>query len=111
MATIRLSRLISSKRYGIETALRVELVGDVSPDFVVPNHLECDAFGLYYFDMVDKTMPLYGTEHYMRDMSVAGEVYRRLYAMLTSDKEEDRLIAARAFRVALASLEGKETEQ
>jgi len=107
----RISRLISSRKYGIETALRVELVGDVAPDFIVPAHLECDAFGLYYFDMVDKTMPLYGTEHYMRDMSVAGEVYRRLHAMLTSENEEDRLIAARAFRVALASLEGKETEQ
>ena len=73
--------------------------------------MECDAFGLYYFDMVDKTMPLYGTEHFKRDMSVAGEVYRRLYTMLTSENEEDRLVAARAFRVALASLEGKDTEQ
>jgi DNA repair exonuclease SbcCD nuclease subunit len=108
--TNRISKLISSKRYGIDTALRVELIGSIEPRFIVPTHIECDAFGLYYFELIDKTLPLYNTEHFKRDMSVAGEIYRRLLPMLESEREEDRLLAARAFRVGLAALENREIE-
>ena len=108
--TNRISQLISSKKYGVDTALRVELVGDIDPRFIVPRALECDAFGLYYFEMIDKTMPLYNTKHFERDMSVAGEIYRRLYPMLTSENEQERLVAARAFRVGLAALENREID-
>lgn len=105
----RISRLISDRKYGSETALRVELVGDVAPDFAIPHASESDAFGLYYFDMVDKTMPLYGTAHFLRDMNASGEAYRTLLPMMQSEDETERLIAARAFRVALAALEGRDT--
>ncbi len=108
--TNRISKLIGTKKYGIDTALRVELVGSIDPRFVVPTHIECDAFGLYFFDLVDKTLPLYGTEHFKRDMTVAGEVYRRLLPMLEAEREEDRLLAARAFRVALAALENRDID-
>ena len=98
------------QKYGIETALRVALVGRVDPRFTVPKKFECDAFGLYFFDIDDKTLPLYGTEHFKRDMTVAGEMYRRLLPMLESEDEEERLVAARAFRVGLAALEGREID-
>ncbi len=106
----RISQLISKKKYGQETALRIELTGDIDPRFNVPRHLECDAFGLYFFDMVDKTLPLYGTDHFKRDMSIAGEIYRRMLPMLKSENEADRLVAARAFRVGLAALENRDTD-
>ena len=108
--TNRISKLISTKKYGIDTALRVELVGDIDPRFILPRALECDAFGLYYFELVDKTMPLYNTKHFERDMSVAGELYRRLLPKMTSENEDDRLVAARAFRVGLAALENREID-
>jgi DNA repair exonuclease SbcCD nuclease subunit len=108
--TNRISRLISAKKYGSQTALRVELVGSVSPRFQVPRTLESDAFGLYYFSVIDKTVPLYGTEKYKRDMSVAGEIYRRLLPLMESEDEEERLVSSRAFRVALAALEKKEID-
>ena len=108
--TNRISRLISTNKYGVETALRVELVGYIDPRFIVPKKMECDAFGLYFFDMVDKTVPLYGTEHFKRDMSVAGEIYRRMLPLMESPREEDRLAAARAFRVGLAALEGRDID-
>lgn len=108
--TNRISQLISSKKYGVETALRVELVGNVDPRFNVPKKFECDAFGLYFFDILDKTLPLYGTEHFKRDMTVAGEIYRRFLPMLESESEEERLTAARAFRVGLAALENREID-
>lgn len=108
--TNRISQLISSKKYGIETALRVELVGSVDPRFTVPKALECDAFGLYYFDVIDKTVPLYNTDNFKRDMSVAGEIYRRLLPMMEGEDEEERLIASRAFRTALAALENRDVD-
>ena len=104
----RISRLICDKKYGTETALRVELVGDVDPYFTVGKNLESDAFGLYYFDLVDKTMPLYGTEHFLRDMTAEGEVFRQMLPMLKSEDEDERLVHARALRVALLALSNQE---
>ena len=106
----RISRLISEKKYGIETALRVELTGMLDPRFVIPKNLDSEAFGLYSFDMIDKTVPLYGTEKLRRDMSVKGELFRNLLPMLESEDEEDRLVASRAFRVGLAALESREID-
>ena len=106
----RVSRLVSDKKYGVETALRVELCGYINPRFIVPKNLGSDAFGLYTFDIIDKTMPLYGTESFKRDMTVKGEIFRKLLPMLESTDEEERLIAARAFREGLAALESREIE-
>jgi hypothetical protein len=101
---------VSDKKYGAETALRVELCGYISPRFIVPKNLGSDAFGLYTFDIIDKTMPLYGTESLKRDMTVKGEIFRKLLPMLESTDEEERLLAARAFREGLAALESREIE-
>ena len=106
----RISRLISEKKYGIETALRVELTGELDPRFVIPKNLDSEAFGLYSFDMIDKTVPLYNTEKLRRDMSIKGELFRNLLPMLESEDEEDRLVASRAFRVGLAALESREID-
>ena len=106
----RVSRLVSDKKYGVETALRVELCGYINPRFIVPKNLGSDAFGLYTFDIIDKTMPLYGTESFKRDMTVKGEIFRKLLPMLESTDEQERLIAARAFREGLAALESREIE-
>ena len=106
----RITKLISDKKYDKETALRVILVGNVAPSFIVPKNIESNAFGLYYFKLIDKTLPLYDTERYMRDMSVAGQIFREFYKDLTGDDEERRLVCARAFRVALAALEKREID-
>ena len=104
----RISRMISDKKYDSETALRIELVGYVDPRFSIPTNMENDAFGLYYFNIADKTLPLYGTEGFKRDMTVKGQIFRSLYPKLTSENEEERLLAAKAFRIALAALENRE---
>ncbi len=108
--TNRISQLISRKKYDGETALTIELVGYIDPYFTVPKNIQNEAFGLYFFKLKDKTLPLYGTEHFKRDMSVKGEIYRQFYPMLTGEDEEQRLVAARAFRVALAALDNREIE-
>ena len=106
----RIIQLISKKKYDNETALKVNLTGFVEPHFLVPKNIEDDAFGLYYFKLIDKTLPLFNTESYKRDMSVKGEIFRQFYPLLTGDDEEARLVAARAFRVALAALENREID-
>ena len=106
----RISRLIGERGYNSETALRVILEGYTEPRFVASKNLDSDAFGLYYFDIVDKTLPLYGTESLKRDMSVKGEVFRSILPLMESEDEEERLTAALAFREALAALEGRELE-
>lgn len=106
----RITKLISDKKYDRETALRVILTGNVIPKFTVPKNIESNAFGLYYFKLIDKTLPLLDTERYMRDMSVAGQIFREFYKDLTGDDEERRLVCARAFRVVLAALEKREID-
>ena len=106
----RISRLVSEKKYGVETALRVVLVGYVDPRFIIPRGFGGDTFGLYSFDMRDKTLPLYGTEYLKRDMSVKGELFRNLLPILESEDEDERLLGARAFREGLAALENREID-
>lgn len=106
----RISRLIGERGYNSETALRVVLEGYTNPRFGISKNLDSDAFGLYHFDIVDKTLPLYGTESLKRDMSVKGEVFRSILPLMESEDEEERLTAAIAFREALAALEGREME-
>ena len=106
----RISKIVSDNKYSSETALKIELVGSVDPRFIVPKNIDNDAFGLYSFEIIDKTMPTYNVQSFRRDMSVKGEVYRTLRPMLESKDEEERLIAARAFREALAALESRDIE-
>jgi len=103
----RISRMISEKKYGIETALRCTLTGEVPPAFVIPSNLENDVFGLYFFELCDETLPLYGTESLRRDMSMKGELFRTLLPHLEGEDEVQRLVAARAFREGLAALENR----
>lgn len=106
----RVSRLVQDKKYGAETALIIELCGFVEPRFSIPNNLGSDTFGLYSFDLVDKTLPLYGTETIKRDMSVVGDVFRQLLPIFEKGSEEEKLLAARAFREALAALENRDLD-
>ena len=106
----RVSRLVSEKKYGPETALYLEFVGEVDPRFIIPANLGSDAFGLYSFEMKDRTLPLYNTQSFRKDMSVRGELFRQLLPMMESKNEEERLLGARAFREGLAALENREID-
>ena len=106
----RISQLIGERGYNYETALRIILEGYIDPRFSVSKNLDSEAFGLYHFEIVDKTLPLFGTEALKRDMSVKGEVFRTILPYMESENEEERLVAAQAFREALAALENREIE-
>lgn len=104
----RISRMISEKGYGIDTALRVDVVGNIIPSFILPKTFDCESFGLYHFELRDKTLPLYGTDSLKKDMTVKGELYRHLLPAILGKDEETRLIAAKALRIGLAALENRE---
>lgn len=106
----RISKLVSDKKYGAETALWLELTGYISPRYIVPKNFGSDAFGLYSFELTDKTIPLFGTESFKRDMSVKGELFRQLLPIMESDDEEEKLLGSRAFREGLAALENREID-
>ena len=106
----RVSRLVSDKKYGAETALCLELTGNIDPRFIVPKNLGSDTLGLYSFELKDKTMPLYNVTPFKRDMSVKGELFRQLLPLMESEDEEERLVAGMAFREGLAALENRELE-
>ena len=106
----RVSRLVSDKKYGSETALCLELTGNIDPRFIVPKNLGSDTLGLYSFELKDKTMPLYNVTPFKRDMSVKGELFRQLLPLMESEDEEERLVAGMAFREGLAALENREIE-
>lgn len=106
----RVSGLINEKKYGPETALYIEFTGSIDPRFIIPKNIGSDVFELYSFEMKDKTLPLYNTDSFKRDMSIKGELYRQLISMLQSDDEEERLLGARAFREGLAALENREID-
>ena len=103
----RISRMISDKKYGVEIGLRCTLTGHIDPRFIIPSGLENDVFGLYCFELCDKTLPLYGTESLKRDMSVKGDLFRTLLPLLESEDEAQRIVAAKAFREGLAALENR----
>ena len=106
----RVSSLINEKKYGPETALHIEFTGNIDPRFILSKNLGSEALGLYSFEMKDKTMPLYNTQSFKRDMSIKGELYRQLLPMMESKDEQERLLAARAFREGLAALENRDIE-
>lgn len=106
----RVSSLVSEKKYDENIALYLELTGEIDPRFIIPKNLGSDAFGLYSFEIKDRTLPLYNTKSFRRDMSVKGELFRQLLPMLESENEDERLLGARAFREGLAALENREIE-
>ena len=106
----RVSSLVSEKKYDENIALYLELTGEIDPRFIIPKNLGSDAFGLYSFEIKDRTLPLYNTKSFRRDMSVKGELFRQLLPMLESKDEEERLLGARAFREGLAALENREID-
>lgn len=91
------------------TALRLSLVGNVSPD-CHPNGaalLECGK-GLSLFRVVDRTLPLYDAEYLSKAPTLQGAFYRALLPALSSENEEERTRAAEALRLGFAAFAGKE---
>ncbi len=106
----RITSVITERGYGRETALKVVLTGRVPIGFTVPP-MTNEHFGLYAFDLDDRTIPSFDESRLARDMTVRGEVCRTLLRTLKNGTEEEQRIAAAALRIAIAALENRDVDK
>lgn len=102
----RISALVSE--YSETTFLRVELVGFVPTSLNIDTKaLEEEINGVFFLEIRDLTLPLYGTEQLKNDPTIIGEFFRSLLPMLENGTPDERRVAAKALRVGIAALKGE----
>ncbi len=106
----RITQVIGERGYGRETALKVVLVGRVPIGFSLPA-MTNEHFGLYAFDLDDRTIPSFDESRVARDMTVRGELCRTLIPAMRGGTEESKQIAAAALRIGIAALENRDIDK
>ncbi len=102
----KLSALVSE--YKNETFLRIELVGFVPTTLNIDiKALENEIAGVFYLEIRDLTLPLYGTEQLKNDPTIIGEFFRSLLPMLENGTPDERRTAAKALRLGISALKGE----
>jgi len=106
----RIRAFISQKKYGQDTALRLILEGNVSPETEVSSSDIETEFGenLYEIEVINKTLPLYNSKLLSEDPTVRGEFFRQLLPILENGTPEEREEAALALKIGLAALNGSD---
>ena len=104
----RITQVIEERKYGPETALKVILTGETAIGTVLPATLGSEHFGLYSFELEDRTTPAFDESAVARDMTVRGEICRTLIPVMRTGTESERQTASRALRIGLAALEGRD---
>lgn len=97
--------------YGESTALRVRLVGAIPSEYRPDvSRIESDSafLSLALLQVRDESIANLDLDYLERDMTVKGEVYRRLLPSLNSADENERRRASAALRFALAALDKRE---
>lgn len=103
----RVKEAIEKEGYGLDVLLRVRLVGRISPEITLrPEKLTAYAFGVFYLEVEDASVPLLDYEELKNDISIRGAFFRELLPLLESENEEERRTAADALRYGLAALDG-----
>ena len=89
--------------------MRIELVGFVPTTLNIDvKALENEINGVFFLEIRDLTLPLYGTEQLKNDPTIIGEFFRSLLPMLENGTPDERRIAAKALRVGIAALKGED---
>ena len=103
----RLAELISEKKYGEDTALRVKLTGSVAGELRISEEFISAQFPqLFLLRLNDETLPLLDADQLSRDPTIRGAFYETLRPMLESADENERELAASALRYGLAAISG-----
>lgn len=104
----KIAGLISERKLGADTLLRVTLTGNVDESLVVNvGELERSTDRLFSLTVRDETVPLLNASSLASDPTVRGEVYRLLLPLITSDDPEERARGSAALRYSLAALAGE----
>ena len=89
--------------------MRIELVGFVPTTLNIDvKALENEINGVFFLEIRDLTLPLYGTEQLKNDPTIIGEFFRSLLPMLENGTPDERRVAAKALRVGIAALKGED---
>ncbi len=108
-ATVRelLLARIRERGYGAKTVLRVRLCGSVplEADFAGVDNVDVPLYSLW---VEDCTLPTDTDGRLLQEMTARGELYRYFYPQMQEGTEEERVGAARAFRIAYAALLGQD---
>mgnify|MGYP003494412719 CR=1 FL=1 len=89
--------------------LRLRLIGRISPEIALNMKLlTAQAFGLFYLEVENDSVPLLNYDDLKNDISIRGALFRELLPMLESENEEERQLASNALRLGLAALDGED---
>ena len=81
----------------------------VTKDSIIGDVLDYDKdTGVFFLEIRDFTLPLYGTEQLKNDPTIIGEFFRSLLPMLENGTPDERRVAAKALRVGIAALKGED---
>ncbi len=105
----KIKELIASRGYGSETALRINLVGEVGLNYrpdtaALAQSLSGD---LILLEIRERTLPCFDAAYLESDLSLRGAFYRMLAEKMHTGDEYSRRVAAEALRAGLAALDGR----
>ncbi len=105
----KIRHLTSSRGYGSETALRINLVGEVGMNYRPDTSAlaQACAADLYLLEIRERTLPCFDASYLESDLSLRGAFYRILAEKMRSGDEYTRRAAAEALRVGFAALDGR----
>ena len=105
----RVRGVVASEGFGSDVLLRLRLIGRTSPEIALNMKLlTAQAFGLFYLEVENDSVPLLNYDDLKNDISIRGALFRELLPMLESENEEERQLASNALRLGLAALDGED---
>ena len=101
---------ITQQHFGDDTLLRLRLTGYVHPSLVIDTEaLEDSCTSLFMLKLEDGTAPSLDLDALEEDITIRGEVYRKLKPYLSSADLRQRETGLRALRYAFSALSGENT--
>ena len=107
----KIKDVINDKNYGENTALRVVLAGAIPSDYSVNANIVRDLLSnnkLALLQIKNETVANFDLADLENDITVRGEVYRKLLPLLNSEDDKERKKGALALKFALAALDKRE---
>lgn len=101
---------IKSKEYPQNTYLRLELTGSADSRTIKEIYSALDEIieetELAHLEFLDSTLPVYDGSYLEKDVTVRGEIYRKLMPKLVSADADERRQALLALKIALTAIDG-----
>ncbi len=107
----KIENVILEKGYGESTALRVVLAGAIPSDYSINENAIREmlvSHRLALLQIRNETVATLDLAELENDITVRGEIYRKLLPLLNSDDEKERKKGALALKFALAALDKRE---